>query len=187
MADRTLKRAVFADLELTCWEGEPPVGEACEIIQIGVAEIDLCDLELRRTFSRIVRPTESRISEFCERLTGITPAIAKSGRPFAEVARSLCREFGATPWYAWGDDQSALAAAARRHDCEMPLSGTQLNLSGVFHQLFGLRRKYALDEALTHLGLAFEGRQHDALDDAINTARLFGALARRLRPPVLPT
>lgn len=181
MTDRSLKRAVFADLELTCWNGPPPAGEKPEIIQIGIAEIDLATLEPRRTFMRHVRPRVSRISPFCQALTGITPAEARAGRPLEEVARSVRREFGQTPWIAWGDDDAALRAAAAEQGCETPLPGPQFNLSLLFHQLIGSERKLGLEEAMALLGLAFEGRPHDALTDAINTGRLFSALSRLLR------
>ena len=181
MSDRVLKRALFADLELTCWDGMPPAGESAEIIQIGIAEMDLETLAIRRTFSRIVKPTRSKVSPFCEQLTGITPAMAKAGRPFVEVASSARREFGASPWMAWGDDETALKEAAALHGCDSPLPGPQLNIGLMFYQLMGITRRPGLAEALRLMGLEFEGRAHDALTDAINTARLFSAMSRRLR------
>lgn len=181
MSDRVLKRALFADLELTCWDGLPPVGETSEIIQIGIAELDLESLQIRRTFSRIVKPTRSKVSPFCEELTGITPHMAKAGRPFVEAANSARREFGEAPWMAWGDDETALKDAAALHGCASPLPGPQTNLAMMFYQLMGITRRPGLTEALRLMGLEFEGRAHDALTDAINTARLFAAMSGHLR------
>jgi inhibitor of KinA sporulation pathway (predicted exonuclease) len=47
--------------------------------------------------------------------------------------------------------------------------------------LLGLTYRLGLDEALERFGLDWEGPPHDALADAKNLARLFIALAQRLR------
>nr|MDQ2829840.1 DNA polymerase III [Chloroflexota bacterium] len=38
---RKLDQVVVIDVESTCWEGAPPVGEESEIIEIGVCTLDV--------------------------------------------------------------------------------------------------------------------------------------------------
>jgi inhibitor of KinA sporulation pathway (predicted exonuclease) len=40
-----------------------------------------------------------------------------------------------------------------------------------------------LAKAMTKLGLAFQGRKHNALDDALNTFRIYRALLAEFRKP----
>lgn len=181
MADRYLKRALFLDLELTCWDEAPPEGMQPEIIQFSVVELDLDTLVIRRGLDRIVKPVTSTVSAFCTDLTGITPEKAKAGRPFREVARSSIKAFGERPWFSWGDDCTALREAARLRNCDMPLQGPYADLSGIFYGLLGTERRTGLDDAVARVGLDFLGRQHDALHDAVNTARIYAAVAAKLR------
>ncbi len=44
------------------------------------------------------------------------------------------------------------------------------------------KKRVALEDALEQLGLGFEGRPHDGLDDAVNTARLLVEMMRRIHP-----
>jgi len=53
---------LFVDVELTCWEGEPPAGEASEVIAIGIVDLKTDDLELRREKLFLARPQVSTIS-----------------------------------------------------------------------------------------------------------------------------
>jgi inhibitor of KinA sporulation pathway (predicted exonuclease) len=45
----------------------------------------------------------------------------------------------------------------------------------------GLPYQGGLARSMTKLGLAFEGRKHDALDDAINTWRMYYKLVEEIR------
>ncbi len=47
------------------------------------------------------------------------------------------------------------------------------------------RVRSGLAKAMTRVGLAFEGRKHDACDDALNTARLFIHLVKQLPRDVI--
>src|SRR5688572_32749660 len=62
-------RILFVDVELTCWEGEPPAGEQSEVIAFGLVDLKTDDLEIRREKMYFVRPQFSIISPFCSTLT----------------------------------------------------------------------------------------------------------------------
>ena len=49
-------RSLYIDVEMTCWTGPPPPGMKQEIIEIGIAEMDLRTLDITREASYFVRP-----------------------------------------------------------------------------------------------------------------------------------
>ena len=189
-----LDKLVVVDLELTCWNCLPPDGEVSEIISIGAAELILDEDMPRvgRTLDLLVRPMHSTVSEFCTHLTGITPAIARRGRPVMEACATLRRTMGGSSkaWGGWGDDRTALEEAATRDGFPPPMEGPYIDLGALWGMLSGARRGVGLSAALQAAGMEFEGTPHRALDDAVNTARLVGSLAHVLRqafPSVSPS
>jgi inhibitor of KinA sporulation pathway (predicted exonuclease) len=182
MADFSHAKAIYIDLEAQCWDGRPPEGYTNEIIQIGIAEADLLNLKITRRSSYLVRPAKMLISPFCTELTGITEkALRNQGRPFAERFRSLVKDYGPAHklCLTWGSDQEPVAAACAAAGIPNPLNF--LNLAWVYRCYFGIKRDVGLENALKSLGLEFEGRPHDAMWDANNTARVHLALLRRMR------
>jgi len=174
-------RMLFVDVELTCWEGEPPAGEAPELIAIGIVDLKTDDLEIRREKLFIVRPQSSTISPFCSALTGITPKEGAAAPPLLEVVRTIGKTFGQSDWCAWGRDDVLIREGCERAAAELPFLGGFHDLSAQVRGLLGLTYRLGLDEALERFDLDWEGPPHDALADARNLARLFMALARRLR------
>ena len=73
-------RMLFVDVEMTCWEGEPPPGERAELIAIGIVDLRTGDLAIRREKLFLVCPQASTISPFCSTLTGITPRDAAANK-----------------------------------------------------------------------------------------------------------
>jgi hypothetical protein len=65
-----LVRALYLDVELTCWSGPPPSDMRQEIIENGVVEMDLLTLKLTREAAYFVRPHRWEISDKCAKLTG---------------------------------------------------------------------------------------------------------------------
>jgi inhibitor of KinA sporulation pathway (predicted exonuclease) len=186
MAEPRLRtdRLLVVDLELTCWEGAPPPGEAPEVIEIGVVEIDAPDRRVSRTKRCLVRPCRSRVSGFCAALTGLDAGLLqREGRPYAEVANSIRKEFGTARkvWMAWGQDDRALAGEERASGTPSPFSGAFVDLALLWTQFTGNGALASLEDALAAAGLPAEGRAHRALDDAMNAARLWLEMARRWR------
>jgi len=174
-------RILFVDVELTCWEGEPPAGEMSEVIAFGIVDLKTDDLEIRREQLFLVRPQISIIAPFCSTLTGITPKEAEAAPPLAEVVRTIRKTFGQSDWCAWGRDDALIRESCERAGADLPFLGGFHDLSAQVRGLLGLTYRLGLDEALGRFDLDWEGTPHDALADARILARLFMALARRLR------
>jgi len=58
MLDETMRhtRALYIDLESTCWNRMPPPGMTPEIIEIGIVELDLIGLRITQEAAYFVRP-----------------------------------------------------------------------------------------------------------------------------------
>ncbi len=87
-------RIVCFDLEMCCWN-DGRTSRTGEIIEIGVAELDLNTGRIVRRAQHYVRPEHDEISPFCTELTGIKPdLIEKNGKPLATILRSIEQKFG---------------------------------------------------------------------------------------------
>lgn len=183
-------RILFVDLELTCWEGGPPAGESPEIIEVGLAEVDVDRLEVVRTGSYLVKPTFSMVSEYCEALTGISAArLKREGRPFAEVCSGLKKNWGTASkaWMSWGSDKRAVEDDCMRKGVVNPFSEAFHDIGMQFTLMSGRSSAVGLAEAGSLLGLEPEGRQHSGEDDAAQAARTWAMLARMLRASIAPS
>ena len=74
-------RSLYIDVELTCWAEPPPTGMKQEIIEIGLAEMDLNTLVIAREKACFVRPRMWDISDRCTQLTGISNDDIRSQTP----------------------------------------------------------------------------------------------------------
>src|SRR5271157_5150711 len=83
------------DVESTCWEDpeKPGKDEISEIIEIGIAVVDIKKLEIVKNDSIIIRPQRSRISKFCTRLTTLTQEYVDQGMVYQAAMTILKRDF----------------------------------------------------------------------------------------------
>jgi inhibitor of KinA sporulation pathway (predicted exonuclease) len=170
------------DVEATCWEGRVPAGSVSEIIEIGLTVIDLDRVERVAKHRILVRPTSSRVGEFCTELTGLTQAEVDTGLPFAEACRLLVTEHRARarPWASWGDyDRRQFARQCAATGVEYPFGAEHANAKALFAETYGLKRRPGMAEALRIAGLPLEGRHHRGEDDAWNIAALLLDLVGR--------
>ena len=161
-----------------------------EIIEIGIAEMDLQTLEITREASYLVRPRRWEISNRCTDLTGITRDDIQAARPFPAILKLMTADFSPSNALccAWGNDAELIASTCRIHGAKSPLRNC-VDLAHLIHRLFLLEQQASLRDAVRMLGMEFDGIPHSALVDARNTARIHAAVIRRLRrepdpPPV---
>jgi len=177
-------RSLYIDLELSCWLGHPPDGLDNNIIQIGLVEADLITLSISRRKAYYIKPAQFEISKYCTELTGITHQhIIKYGRPLTEVMTSIQNEYGPKNkmCFAWGNDNNSIQNECLQNNIANPFGRTIIDLGTLFRGTFLMKNRMKLKDALTFLGLPFEGTAHDALVDAENTAKLHLEMIRRLR------
>lgn len=166
-----------------------------KIIQIGAAIGSLDSLKIERTFSVLVNPDEVLAPEI-SKLTGIRPeALVEEGVTLAEAYTALqnfvvedSRFLNPVTW--GGPDGEEL-----RQQLGTTLEGWMLGrrwidvktLHVANNLAFDTDAKGGLARSMLQYGLRFEGKKHNAKDDAVNTLRLFFEMTRRLRerkPPV---
>lgn len=167
-------RVVCFDLEMCCWN-ENGVGTTGEIIEIGLAEIDLVKGEIVKRAQYYVKPEKDEVSLFCSQLTGITPRkIEKQGRPLQDVLKSMIKNFGgANKIYAsWGRDDVVLAKECEDKGIEMPFKEF-INLATLYRIQHRLKDKRIGHRAAQEKeNIEWEGRQHSGYVDAYNLAKL---------------
>ena len=167
-------RIVCFDLEMCCWNVDG-VGSTGEIIEIGLAEIDLVKGEIVKRAQYYVKPEHDEVSLFCAELTGITPhKIEKQGRPLAEVIKSMIKNFGGNKkiYAAWERDDRILAKECAAKGIEMPFHEF-VNLATLYRIQNRLKEKRIGHKAAQEAkSIEWEGRQHSGYVDAYNLAKL---------------
>jgi len=164
------------DVEATCWQGKPPV--ASEIIEIGIAEINLDTHELINANGMFVKPILSTsLSPFCTELTGLTDEEIfenSAAYDFSKSAQVLIEEYNSVkrPWLSWGQyDFNQFQRDAQLHGIKNPMGRNHLNLKLLYSLKTG-KKQVGMDKALKELGMELIGQHHSGQDDAHNIARI---------------
>lgn len=167
---------LVVDLEATCWLGHPPEGQRNEIIEIGIAALDLATAEIIKHGTVLIKPVASEISAFCTELTHITPElIAAEGVSFAEACQWLQDEYQSHRrlWVSWGSyDLKMMQAECKLQNQPNPFTAYHQNLKRIYAKITKTKHPLGLSMAIKTLGLEFEGTHHRGGDDAYNTARI---------------
>jgi inhibitor of KinA sporulation pathway (predicted exonuclease) len=181
---RKLDQIIVVDVESTCWEGAPPVGQESEIIEIGLCPVEVASgLRLERR-SILVRPARSTVSPFCTALTALTQEEVETGIPFAGACALLVREYRTRErlWASWGDyDRRQFERQCAAQDVPYPFGPGHLNAKTLFAVMHALPHELGMEAALQRLGLPLEGTHHRAGDDAWNIAAILSGLLLRGR------
>ncbi len=168
---------LIVDLEATCWSGAPP-NDIQEIIEIGVVMLDEYGEE-RSSFNQFVRPlVNERISVFCQELTGIEQEQVLRAQTFPNVIDLFLdwSEIGIDDHLlvTWGGkDIHLLQNDCILHDLDYEWISPHLNLKTAYRHLKSLKKPIGLKKCIDWEGFEFEGRHHRAIDDAINTVKIF--------------
>jgi inhibitor of KinA sporulation pathway (predicted exonuclease) len=167
-------RIVCFDLEMCCWN-DGRISRTGEIIEIGLAELDLNSGRIVRRAQYYVCPEHDEISPFCTELTGIKPnVIEKNGKPLSVILKSIEQKFGGRHkiYAAWGHDDHILKKECLAKGLNVPFR-EYLNLATLFKlQRHVTNKRLGQRAAMEIAGVAWEGRQHSGYVDAFNLARL---------------
>ena len=151
-----------------------PLKLNAEIVQIGAVLVNE-DFELLDTLKLTVRPKFYKKMHYkVKEITGLTAADLASGLPFPQALETLVLwSEGADRFLTWGpDDEGVLRdnclVFGIDPDCLLPFCNLQLIFN---EQISGENRQFSLSSALETLGETLLDA-HDALNDALGTARL---------------
>ena len=148
-----------------------------EVIEIGAVRLGE-DFAQEDTFRCYVRPEYGVIKKHITRLTSITQAMVDTGKTFVPSFQAFVDWIGAEPTtiYSW----SMSDIKQLKTECRVKLPSFELrwlderwvDLQQQFDDRLGLHNSLALKHALGAIDKNFEGKQHTALDDAVNTSAI---------------
>jgi len=177
---RQLDSIVVIDVESTCWRNGPPAGQESEIIEIGIAVLDVHSHEISGRDAILVKPERSRVSDFCEELTSLTQEVLdREGIAFADACAKLAETYSTRTrtWASYGSyDRKMFERQCLERAVKYPFGATHLCLKNLFALTQRLRREVGMSTALRRAGLELQGRHHRGVDDAYNAAKLLAWL-----------
>lgn len=169
---------VIVDLEF-----QKDLNNNLDIIQVGAVKVDLLRSNIEPLFNEFVNPYDGFvIDEDISSLTGITFADIVDARRSEAVERSFWEAVRNSQCgcrlASWGMDAEFLELRGIKNDLGIKSGEIEVyDLKKIFN-LFRASRSItnkkgtSLIGTMTAYGLEFEGRQHNAYDDAYNTGRL---------------
>lgn len=184
MSRRLLDLLLVVDVEATCWEGETPVGQENEIIEIGICTLDVATGQRLEKRSLLVKPERSQVSPFCTQLTTLTQEQVDQGISFAEACAILQSDYLSRErvWASYGDyDRAQFERQCRVRQIEYPFGARHINIKTLFALYYGLSREVGMARALEIAGIPLEGTHHRGDDDAWNIAGLMSLLMLKVR------
>lgn len=192
IAKTPFEKLIIVDLESTCWKKDPPPDEQSEIIEVGLCVLDCTTLTPQHKRSLLVKPTRSKVSDFCTRLTSLTQSQVDAGMTFAAACDVLRDEYhvGDYVWASWGGyDQRMFRAQCADFGVPYPFSEQHINLKQLYADQRNGGVRCGMARALKQEEITLEGHHHRGDDDAWNTARLMvkvlGELGLQILPPYL--
>lgn len=176
---------IVVDLEMNLIKKNDPARAITrqETIEIGAVMLDENYNEVS-TFRTYVCPKHNTdIERKISKLTGITMDMVITAPEFVDAFRMFtnwCLGTGdEVKIYAWSESDYAQISKEiqltgyKIDDKERVITDVEWNdFQKEFDEHIGFEKCIALNTALTMAGVEFQGRQHDALDDARNTAKL---------------
>ncbi|MCR5272950.1 MAG: exonuclease domain-containing protein [Lachnospiraceae bacterium] len=153
-----------------------------EIIEVGAIKLDE-DMNEISQFKCYFKPEyNTEIDYIINNITGISYDMVKNEKTFTEAVGDFvdwCAKDGEFRVYAWSNcDRAQFMKELTLKNIKITSEiCAMMNNWEDFQRMFDIAVKAchstSLENALKMVGLNFEGRAHDGMDDAINTARLF--------------
>jgi len=182
-----MPQAVIFDLEFTAWTGSMQrnwmaPGEFKEVVQIGAVKVDTNTLAAIGEFECLVKPRLNPvISDYLTGLTGIAKAVvAAQGIDFGKAFERFVEFVDGGTIAAFGRDDLVFDENIRLYGLrDAPSMPRYVNvIPWLIENNIEPRGKHACDVAAL-CGANFEGREHDALEDARSVATGIAELVRR--------
>lgn len=185
-----MPHAVVYDLEYTAWPGSLETrwlrpGEFPEVVQIGAVRVDRATFAEVAAFEVLARPRINPVlSDYFVGLTGITnEAVGARGIDFRPAYDRFVEFANGDPIVAYGRDDAVLVRNLRLYGIARARALPPHTNIAPWFRAHGIdtRGRHACDMAAA-AGAAFEGRRHDALEDARSVAQGVKTLIARGAP-----
>ncbi|MFA5024155.1 MAG: 3'-5' exonuclease [Patescibacteria group bacterium] len=181
-SNKKFDKVIVLDCEMSCWADKQEQGaQRPEIIQIGICLLNMRTACIEEEQGYYIKPKYSVVSEYCTALTNITPKMAKSGISLSDACNSIMKNYGSRNRIiaTFGNDTKKFREDCLLKNAEYPFGQRIIDVSIWFHlKDLMSNTNVGLMDCLKIAGLQFDGRQHDAVCDARNTARLLIYLTR---------
>lgn len=167
------------------------------IIQVGAVVGNLYSGEILEEYSAHIKVDE-KINAYITNLTGIRQEDTNHGISLQQAYEQLiqlyerngCQNRGCTLTWGGADSQALRESLGLENYDNCPKEGTfyfgrrWIDVKTIFisyQWAHGNKHQAGLAKALTKVGLTFNGKKHDARDDAKNTFLIFRELLRRFK------
>lgn len=168
---------VLFDLELTCWEDRIKTRNEGEILQIGFIILNKYGAEIEGTsrYSSLIKPINYELTSYCKALLNLKQEDITDRETLNDVIKYyLTENILPNPkkfiFACWGTDTKRLIQELKNKNSDIEFDPRYINIKECAKSV-GL--KGGLRDCLESLGYPFEGTQHDALVDSINTLKIF--------------
>jgi inhibitor of KinA sporulation pathway (predicted exonuclease) len=173
---------IFVDFEMTCWGRKDICDDnkkrVTEIIEIGAIKLDK-GYNIIDTYSQYVQPELfPEISSMCTHLTGIKNEILVGSPVFIDAMTDFNKWVSRkdSRYYSWGRDdiiQLKREYTKKTGKGSMPEEYYRwYDFQRTFTKACGFSNQLGLKTAVDMTGYDFYGKQHSAIDDAMNGAKL---------------
>lgn len=155
--------------QLILFDLEAAVNEDRDIIEIGAWKLkDLHQPVPVESFHRFVRPLSVIGKKATQKITGLSLDALQKAETFETVFSDFLSWAGEDSLFVcWGHDEQFLEAECVRYGMRLP-DLHFLNLQFQYDQWVHHPYATRLCQALQECGCLFQGREHSALDDALN-------------------
>lgn len=154
------------------------------IIQIGAVSLDVKSGRILDEFDVIVNPGEALAPDIIT-LCGITQEQVDAGIPIAEALERFWAWTSSRSIGAWGDDHGMLFRQSKElavASCPEYIKPFNIfEVANLLRCAFPTSKSGGLKRTMELFGLPFVGRQHNARDDAYNTAMLVYRMVNMIR------
>jgi|GEM_PF-3213997 len=167
---------IFLDLETTCWKNNI---DKREVIEIGIILFDIKTKSYHQ-IQRYIKPINNwELSDYCKDLTGISQEQINESIDFKtnifeikDIIETIVKKpLNKVTYLSWGEsDKKILETEFNLHNIEYCF-GPFINFKEIYSKHCGF--DLSLKKAVSHAKLNFYGKQHSAIDDAMNLLYLF--------------
>lgn len=182
-------KMLVIDVEATCWDAKEETSSQSEIIQFGWCFVSTVTGERFDRGSLLVRPTRSKISQYCTDLTGLTwPDLKRHGVTYADACRHLVK-MGMRRYacFCLGNDVDVINRQCKEMDAPRPFCDSWIDAGILLWLTSGSDKKLSLTQYCELFGVGMEGSVHSADWDAWNLAGVVSKYLLSAKQTIAPS